>query len=114
MDGPVFPCLQNGRQTELLYGRYRNDDGRIDYQYDAFGRLNEKTYSFHLRSDSNQVYANTVGYTFTSAGNNTSAQIRTFTSQVGNNAAVTWTYTYDGNGNITKVTASNRTEYRRR
>ena len=86
--------------------------GRIDCQYDAFNRLSGKTYSYHLKSDSSQSYTNTVGYTFSPHGNNTSAEIKTFTSQVGNNTAVTWTYTYDENGNITKAAASNGTEYR--
>lgn len=72
------------------------------------------THKFSSEIGFEQGYTNTVGYTFIPDKTDTLERVRMFTSQVGNNAAVTWTHTYDGNGNITKATASNRTEYRKR
>ena len=88
---------------------YGNSSGTIDYTYDGFRRLSQKVYHYGN-------YTNTVGYTYSThvSGNNinTSAQVSTFSSQIGNGTAVTSTYTYDGNGNITKIHLSTGAEYR--
>ena len=88
---------------------YGNSSGTIDYSYDGFKRLSQKIY--HYGS-----YTNTVDYTYSTYTANgktqTSAQVGTHTSQVNSNTAVTSTYTYDGNGNITKIHLSTGAEYR--
>ena len=89
--------------------------GKIDYIYDGFKRLEEKVYNFTVSANATTGYKNTVNYTFVNSpwdASKTSALIKTATSKVNNAAAVTYTYEYDYNGNITKITLSNGTEYR--
>ena len=47
-----------------------------------------------------------VSYGYTVSGTNTSAQISTYTSEIGNNRTE-WHYTYDGRGNITQIKDEN-------
>ena len=87
-------------------------NGKIDYNYDTYMRVTSKVYDFYVKSDSSKRFTNTVSYTFSSYGSHTSAQVASYTSQVNSNSAVTSTYAYDGNGNITKIALSNGQEYR--
>ena len=89
--------------------------GKIDYIYDGFKRLEEKVYDFTVSENATVGYKNTVNYTFLHFPWNdskTSSLVETVTSKVNNYAAVTYTYEYDYNGNVTKITLSNGTEYR--
>ena len=88
-----------------------NITGNINYAYDDFDRLENKTYSYTKNSGS--TYTNTVEYTYVSGTNisNTTALVRTFESTVGG-TNTTYTYTYDSNGNVTKITSSTGAEYR--
>ena len=90
-------------------------DGKIDYSYDGFKRLEKKVYDYYLSGNSSTRYTNTVNYTFVNSPRNpslTSSLVETVTSKVNNYAAVTYTYEYDYNGNVTKISLSNGTEYR--
>ena len=89
--------------------------GSIKYSYDGFKRVNQKTYNFYLSNNSSIGYTNTLNYTFVNSewfDEQTSSLVHTVTSKVGNYAAVTYTYEYDYNGNVTKITLSNGVEYR--
>ncbi len=89
--------------------------GDIDYIYDGFKRLEEKVYDFYVYGDSTTRFTNTVNYTFVNSpwsSTKTSSLVETVTSQVNSYSAVTYTYEYDYNGNVTKITLSNGTEYR--
>ena len=89
--------------------------GKIDYVYDGFNRLEEKVYDFYVSGNSGTRFTNTVDYTFVNSPWNderTSSLVETVTSQVNNYEAVTYTYEYDYNGNVTKITLSDGTEFR--
>lgn len=89
--------------------------GKIDYTYDGFKRLEKKVYDFYISGDSTTRFTNTVNYTFLNSpwhATKTSSLVETVTSKVNNYSAVTYTYEYDYNGNVTKITLSNGTEYR--
>lgn len=87
-------------------------NGQIQYNYDTYKRVTGKVYDFYVKNNSSNRFKNTVSYTFSSYSDQTSAQIATYTSRVNLNTAATSTYTYDDNGNITKITLSNGQEYR--
>ena len=88
-------------------------NGKIHYNYDTYQRVTSKVYDFYVKGASTtRRFTNTVSYTFSTNGKHGSAQVESYTSGVNTDAAVTSTYTYDGNGNITKVTLSNGQEYR--
>ena len=89
--------------------------GKIDYSYDGFKRLEEKIYDFYVSGNSSTRYTNTVNFTFVNSPWNatkTSSLVETVTSKVNNYTAVTYTYEYDYNGNVTKISLSNGTEFR--
>ena len=88
-------------------------NGKIHYNYDTYKRVTSKVYDFYVKSASaTRRFTNTVSYTFSTNGKHGSAQVASYTSGVNKDAAVTSTYTYDGNGNITKIALSNGQEYR--
>jgi len=89
--------------------------GKVDYGYDGFKRLDEKVYDFSLNTDESKKFTNRVTYTFVNSpwdSTQTSSLVETVTSQVNSQTAVTYTYEYDYNGNVTKISLSNGTEYR--
>ncbi len=87
----------------------RNVSGSISYSYDVFKRLDGKVYHYGN-------YTNTVGYTYSTYTSGsltrTSSQVATYSSRINSGTTVTSTYTYDGNGNITKIHLSTGAEYR--
>ena len=88
-------------------------NGKINYNYDTYKRVTSKVYDFYVKGASaTRRFTNTVSYTFSTNGKHGSAQVASYTSGVNKDAAVTSTYTYDGNGNITKIALSNGQEYR--
>ena len=88
-------------------------NGKIHYNYDTYKRVTSKVYDFYVKGASTtRRFTNTVSYTFSTNGKHGSAQVASYTSGVNKDAAVTSTYTYDGNGNITKIALSNGQEYR--
>ena len=77
--------------------------------YDALDRVYSSAAVMTTASGS---LTNTVTYDFTVGSNsNESLQVSQYTSQFGSNN-VSYNYTYDANGNITKITLSTGAEYR--
>lgn len=78
--------------------------GSVSYRfvpsYDALERVNSRTTSMTTASG---TVTNTLTYGFTSSGTNRSLQVAQLVSKVGSNTT-TYNYTYDSNGNITKIT----------
>lgn len=78
--------------------------GSVSYRfvpsYDALERVSSKTTSMTTASG---TVTNTLTYGFTSSGTNRSLQVAQIVSKVGNRTT-TYNYTYDSNGNITKIT----------
>ena len=78
--------------------------GSVSYRfvpsYDALERVNSRTTSMTTASG---TVTNTLTYGFTSSGTNRSLQVAQLVSKVGSNST-TYNYTYDANGNITKIT----------
>ena len=73
--------------------------GNISYTYDSFDRISSKSYTFGSFSGSTTYYYQTHGSC-------TSEVVSTYETTVGT-TAVSYTYTYDNNGNITKITNNN-------
>jgi len=87
--------------------------GTVEYTYDGLKRLSGKT--FTVGEASAPQFTSSLSYTFLDSpwyDDQTSSFIGTVTSQVNNGTAVTTTYEYDYNGNITKIALSNGQEYR--
>ena len=87
-------------------------DGYETYTYDGYDRVSQKVNSFHLWSDTATEFENQINYTFSEHNGKTSSQIATYTSKVNSGTALTYTYTYDQNGNITKIVYSTGKEIR--
>ena len=95
-------------------------EGSIQYAYDAFNRLNQKTHEYYAGYESGQyaptvvkVFTNTIQYKYLDVGNdNTTLYVREYTSKINSYDELTYTYDYDANGNITKVTLSTGGECR--
>ena len=86
--------------------------GSVSYRfvpsYDALERVSSKTTSMTTASG---TVTSTLTYGFTSSGTNRSLQVAQLVSKVGNRTA-TYNYSYDSNGNITKITnASGEIQY---
>lgn len=87
--------------------------GNATYTYSpAYDALDRVYSSSAVMSTSSGSVTNTVTYDFTVGGNsNESLQISEYTSQFGSNNT-SYTYAYDANGNITKITLSTGAQYR--
>ena len=110
---------------ELIFSTgigYNDNDGSISsintysgysgihssYDYDAFGRKSEATYSIRTHEGSRQVIQT---YSYSSNGSNTSLQISGVSTSVNDGAYESVTYTYDDNGNITEVRINGTVKY---
>ncbi len=87
--------------------------GNATYTYSpAYDALDRVYSSSAVMSTSSGSVTNTVTYDFTVGSNsNESLQVSKYTSQFGSNNT-SYTYTYDANGNITKITLSTGAQYR--
>lgn len=83
--------------------------GNITFTYDEYDRV-VSTLSSHSKSSS--VFKNLVNYAYVSEGNSTSALVESYSSSINDGTPTTYTYTYDSNGYITKITDSNNREIR--
>ena len=98
----------------LSQTRIRNEktDGYETYTYDDHKRVSKKVNSFSVTDNTSTHFTNQIDYTFSSLYGWTSGQIATYTSKVNSGTALTYTYTYDQNGNITKIVYSTGEEIR--
>ena len=112
----------------LNYFYDRFPDGKIDnasisvlastgsdsYDYDSFDRVSEKHIYMHSNANSAIFFDNDVAYSYksNSSGSNTSGLVETYSSTVNQGTATVYTYTYDSNGYITKITDANGVEIR--
>ena len=88
-------------------------DGRISYTYDDYYRLSSKVYAFDLDTDSSKKFTNTTTYEYKNySGGNTGIEVDEYSTKVNDGTALSFYYTYDARGNITKILASNIDEMR--
>ena len=90
-----------GALTELeIFGGGLHHGATISYGYDSMYRLTEKT----TTANENAGFSQTVSYGYRQLGSRrTTGQVSSYRSEV-NGAATAYTYTYDSNGNITRIT----------
>ena len=90
-----------GALTELeIFGGGLHHGATISYGYDSMYRLTEKT----TTANENTGFSQTVSYGYRQLGSRrTTGQVSSYRSEV-NGAATAYTYTYDSNGNITRIT----------
>ena len=74
----------------------------VSYSHDALKRLVGK----NIALTGYGSFTSTVGIEYKDNLNQYGTQISKYTSQVGNNAATVYQYTYDDNGNITQINDS--------
>ena len=118
--------------NSVSYYYARHPDGKIDYVkistkatggketyiYDSYDRLSGKTSWMYDINDTSSTPTNEFrseySYTFKSnaSGTQTSALIESYKSKINGNDSFVNTYTYDSNGNITKIRYNNGTEIR--
>lgn len=116
----------------VSYYYARHPDGKIDYVkmstkatggketyiYDSYDRLSGKTAWMYDINDTSSTPTNEFrseySYTFKSnaSGTQTSALIESYKSKINGNDSFVNTYTYDSNGNITKIRYNDSTEIR--
>jgi len=81
------------------------DGVTVEYTYDALGRVSQQV------TKQGETTVLTESFTYTTVNGNTSAQIATYTT-VTAAGTTTYSYTYDGNGNILSVSdGTNTTSY---
>lgn len=117
--------LSIAQKTDVEYMYFRDDSGRLTdrdvdtlaiagseiYTYDVFDRL---TGVSGVYTSDGSVFESVTSYTYdsTSDGSLTSGRVKTYSSQVGEGVALTYTYTYDVSGRITKIRYSTGEEIR--
>ncbi len=84
------------------------------YYYDDYDRVYQKVNSLYVSGNSSVKFRNQIDYTYKeySGYTATSNWISTYTSTVNDGTALTYTFTYDQNGNITKIVFSTGEEIR--
>mgnify|MGYP003293512885 CR=1 FL=1 len=92
--------------------RTSNTVGGETFYYDDFGRLTQKVSHLYVSSNSAYKFRNQIDYTYKNYSSYTSDWVETYTSTVNNGTALTYTFTYDQNGNITKIVYSTGEETR--
>ena len=110
----VYNSYSYENDGRLLFTRTitGNTDGNEYYYYDEYDRVNKKVNSFSVTGNTSNHFTNQLDYTFATYGDRTSSWVKTYTSTVNSGTALTYTYTYDQNGNITKVVYSTGKEIR--
>ena len=107
-------------EMHISYGYTYNEDGALAsislnsnsasgesaFTYDKFGRLTQAETTFDSSGTNTTIDFNLgKAYTYLTEGGATTALVRTYTTTVGG-VARTYTFTYDANGNITKIVDS--------
>ena len=88
-----------------------NVSGSETFAYDVFDRVSSKTNSYQNKTTS-VWFTNETDYTYSEYNSRTSGQISSYTSTINDGTSITYTYTYDQNGNITKIVYSTGEEIR--
>ena len=106
----------NVRNTYFAYDsdnritRIQKEYSQRNYTYDAFGRISQKD-TEHTAGDDRHILTETLTYASPGSGK-TSSQVAQYRSTSDGNYDVTYTYTYDDNGNIRSVSdGTNTTTY---
>ena len=86
-------------------------DGTETYYYDEYDRVYAKDYIYRVTGNSSERFVNNVEYSYEEYEGYTSNRVETYTSTV-NGTSVSSTFTYDANGNITKIVYSTGEEVR--
>ena len=86
--------------------------GTEAYEYDVYDRVQTQTNSFRPYASGSTGFTNEIGYTYKTYSDRTSSWVATYTSTVNGGTPLTYTYTYDQNGNITKIVYSTGQEIR--
>ena len=99
-----FTYLDDGRlNTYTVQGNFSS---AASYNYDRLDRISSIVYN----NSSGTSFMQSYSFTYRDFANyGEGSLVETFTSQAGNNS-VTYTYTYDSDGNITKISYSNGKE----
>lgn len=74
----------------------------ITFGYDSIKRLRQKQYT--LNSGETAQLTNTVTLTYYDVSGRYSSLVKSYSTRINNTAAWTFNYTYDSNGNITRIT----------
>ena len=105
-----FYSYKEGGALELENVTTPKTSGSTTYTYDVYNRVTKKRsiqdYLLSSGASSGNEFDYTEEYTFSEYSDNTSAQIKTFKTTVNGGTPLTYTYTYDQNGNITKIVYS--------
>ena len=81
-----------------------------EYTYDSYGRVSEQHKTVSDATGTEMVDSSTI-YTYKDNGDYTSALVHTYQHAL-SGAGLVYTYSYDANGNITKISYSNGKEIR--
>ena len=98
--------------VEYVTVRTPTTRGGEDYYYDNLNRVYKNVTSLYVTSNSSVSFTNQIDYTYKGYRDYTDSWVSTYTSTVNNGTALTYTYTYDQNGNITKIVYSTGEEMR--
>jgi len=102
----------DGRLDETYISTYKTSGGE-SYTYDVFDRVTQKLTSVYLSDNSSARFTNRVDYTYTNYNNTyASNYVASYTSTVNDTSAITYTYSYDHAGNITRIVYSTGKEIR--
>ena len=103
---------ENDGRLDNLRIRTANTDGNEYYYYDEYERVSGKRNYFTTGSGSSTRFDNQINYTYTAYNGWATNQISSYSSSVNGSTALTYTYTYDQNENITKISYSTGQEIR--
>ena len=106
-------------EMNLSYGYSYNEDGSLSmlqiesnsasgesaFTYDKFGRLTQAETTFDSGTNTTIDFSMQKAYTYLTEGDAATGLVSTYTTTVGG-VARTYTFTYDVNGNITKIVDS--------
>ena len=87
-------------------------NGQETFGYDDYDRLIGKQFVGYLTSNTSTKFTNQILYTYSNYNDRTSGQVKTYQSKTNKYSALTYTYTYDMDGNITRIVYSTGKEIR--
>lgn len=75
-----YPFASGSADHDIGYFLSYTTDGEIGYLYVTYNRLTSRVYDFSVSGNTDQHYTNTTTYTFIASGQNTSAQVASYTT----------------------------------